>query len=374
MRMNVRSAWAAVAIAAALSVPAARAAADPVASRPRVEVAFVLDSTGSMSGLIEGAKQKIWSIANDIISRKPTPEVRIGLLTYRDLGDEYVTRLFDLTDDIDTVFANLQSFQADGGGDTPESVNQALREAVTRMSWTKGTAVLKIVFLVGDSPPHMDYVNDVAYPAVCKEAVKRGLIIDTVQCGDNLDTMPIWQEIARLSEGSYVALAQSGNMAMVTTPFDDEISRVSGEISRTVVAYGTGERQEEARAKMANASAASASVAADRAAYNLKSGGKAIQGSGDLVSDLAQGTVDMSKLKADELPPEMRSLSPAERKAYVNKQQAARDALNAKLSKLVLSRADYLESEARKRAASRIEDSFDEKVSQIIAEQAARAK
>ncbi len=374
MRMNVRSAWAAVAIAAALTVPAGRAAADPMAARPRVEVAFVLDSTGSMSGLIEGAKQKIWSIANDIISRKPTPEVRIGLLTYRDLGDEYVTRLFDLTDDIDTVFANLQSFQADGGGDTPESVNQALREAVTRMSWTKGTVVLKIVFLVGDSPPHMDYVNDVAYPAVCKEAVKRGLIIDTVQCGDNLDTMPIWQEIARLSEGSYVALAQSGNMAMVTTPFDDEISRVSGEISRTVVAYGTGERQEEARAKMANASAAPASVAADRAAYNLKSGGKAIQGSGDLVSDLAQGTVDMAKLKADELPPEMRSLSPAERKSYVKKQQAARDALNAKLSKLVLSRADYLESEARKRAASRIEDSFDEKVSQIIAEQAARAK
>ena len=109
-------------------------------TRPRIEVAFVLDSTGSMGGLIEGAKQKIWAIANSVVARKPTPEVRIGLLSYRDRGDEYVTRMFDLTADIDTVFRNLQSFVADGGGDDQESVNQALAEAVTRMSWTREAA------------------------------------------------------------------------------------------------------------------------------------------------------------------------------------------------------------------------------------------
>ena len=32
-------------------------------AKPVVEVAFVLDTTGSMGGLIEGAKRKIWSIA-----------------------------------------------------------------------------------------------------------------------------------------------------------------------------------------------------------------------------------------------------------------------------------------------------------------------
>ena len=119
----------------------------------------MLDSTGSMGGLIEGAKQKIWSIANSIIAQKPTPEVRIGLVTYRDRGDEYVTLKFDLTADIDTVFGNLQSFTADGGGDDDESVNQALREAVTGLSWTADKEVLKIIFLVGDYPPHMDYAE-----------------------------------------------------------------------------------------------------------------------------------------------------------------------------------------------------------------------
>src|SRR5689334_24927593 len=85
--------------------------------KPQVQVCFVLDTTGSMGGLIEGAKAKIWTIANQIVKQKPTPEVKIALIGYRDRGDQYITKLFDLTDDIDAVFKNLTAFQADGGGD-----------------------------------------------------------------------------------------------------------------------------------------------------------------------------------------------------------------------------------------------------------------
>ena len=69
-------------------------------SKPRIEVCFVLDTTGSMGGLIDGAKQKIWSIANEIVSAKPTPQLKLGLIGYRDRGDEYVVKSFNLTDDI----------------------------------------------------------------------------------------------------------------------------------------------------------------------------------------------------------------------------------------------------------------------------------
>src|SRR5262245_4872243 len=74
--------------------------AQPVA-RPEVEVVFCLDTTGSMSGLIDAAKQKIWAISNQIASGNPTPRVKIGLVAYRDRGDAYVTKITDLTDDLD---------------------------------------------------------------------------------------------------------------------------------------------------------------------------------------------------------------------------------------------------------------------------------
>ena len=84
---------------------------------PKVDVVFVLDTTGSMSGLIQTAKEKIWSIATTMASAQPTPEIRIGLVAYRDRGDQYVTKVVDLSEDLDSVYAMLMDFEAGGGGD-----------------------------------------------------------------------------------------------------------------------------------------------------------------------------------------------------------------------------------------------------------------
>jgi Mg-chelatase subunit ChlD/uncharacterized protein (UPF0335 family) len=338
-------------------------------AKPKVEVVFVLDSTGSMGGLIEGAKKKIWSIANSIVEQTPTPEVRIGLLSYRDHGDEYVTKMFDLTDDIDAVFKNLQSFQAGGGGDSPESVNQALNEAVHNMAWSADKQATKIIFLVGDCPPHMDYQDDVKYPATCQIAARNNIIINTVQCGNDSSTTPIWQEISRLTEGSYVALEQTGGMTAMTTPVDAEIAKVSAEIGATSVAYGAQKQQAEVLAKNKEAKDAEVSVSASRAVYNSATGGRAIQGRGDLLSDMAQGLVKLESVKEAELPPELQKMTATERTAYIAKQQETRAALNNKLEQLARQRADYIEQEKKRLAKEGKGDSFDLKVSEIIGSQ-----
>src|SRR6516225_3805697 len=91
-------------------------------AQPEVEVVFCLDTTGSMGGLIDAAKKKIWAISNQIAAGKPTPHLKVGLVAYRDRGDAYITKIIDLTDDLDAIHSQLMSFQAQGGGDTPESV------------------------------------------------------------------------------------------------------------------------------------------------------------------------------------------------------------------------------------------------------------
>src|SRR5690606_8347131 len=123
---------------------------------PKVDAVFVLDTTGSMSGMIDAAKEKIWSIATTMAQAQPTPEIRMGLVAYRDRGDAYVTQVVDLGADLDSLYATLMDFSAEGGGDGPESVNRALYDAVHEMSWSQDTSSYRVVFLVGDAPPHMD--------------------------------------------------------------------------------------------------------------------------------------------------------------------------------------------------------------------------
>jgi len=135
-----------------------------------MEVAFVLDTTGSMSGVIEGAKRKIWSIANSIQDLHPGAQVRFALIGYRDRGDAYVTKTFDLTTDVQKIYGELLAFRAAGGGDTPESVNQALHEAVDDLDWSYNKRTFRTIFLVGDAPPSLQYQDDVHYRDSAKQA------------------------------------------------------------------------------------------------------------------------------------------------------------------------------------------------------------
>jgi len=338
-----------------------------IRTRPKVEVVFVLDTTGSMSGLIEGAKRKIWFIANEIIKAKPTPELKIGLVAFRDKGDEYVTRAFGLTDDIDKVYSNLMSFKAAGGGDTPEHVNKALNDAVYSMQWDTDKKTLKIVFLVGDSPPHMDYRDGYDYRKICPEAVKRDLIINTIRCGGNAQTAKVWQEIARLSEGTFITIAQSGAMRAVSTPMDEELAKLNLELEMTRVAYGGEKARRELVTKAGMAAEMAAPAAADRALYEAES--KYVSDY-DLISRLEAGVLNLDKIDEEKLPEKLKKMSGSERQKYLMTMVQQRRKILERIRALNTERSKYI----KKHLASdgRRRDSFDEKVIDVLKKQAER--
>jgi Mg-chelatase subunit ChlD len=357
--------------AVALSQPLFAKDSSPPQSKPRIEVCFVLDTTGSMGGLIEGAKQKIWSIANEMISAKPTPELKLGLIGYRDRGDEYVVKSFNLTDDIDAIYGHLREFVAAGGGDFPESVNEALAEAIHKMSWSKDDKVLKLIFLVGDAPPHMDYPNSPKYPDLCREAAKKDLIINTVQCGDAEETRVVWQEIAKSAEGSYVAIPQSGNVAVISTPMDKELSELNERIGATLIPYGDTKLQAEVHAKRAMAAAAPMAAMADRLSYNSKTG-KGVQGAGELVDALNENKLKFEEIDEKQLPTELQKLDRGELQQRVKKAQTERAELQRKVEDLSKKRDAYILAENKRLAAEGKGDAFDQKVAETLRAQAAK--
>ncbi|MGC4114249.1 MAG: VWA domain-containing protein [Myxococcales bacterium] len=280
-------------------------------ARPRIELVFAIDTTSSMGGLIQAAKTKVWSIVNQISTGKPTPEVRMGLVAYRDRGDAYVTQVTDLTADLDAMYSKLMGFQAQGGGDGPESVNQALADAVNRISWSEGNRAMKIIFLVGDYQGHMDYEDDQKYPVTTQQAVRKNITIHTIRCGSNGDAETQFKDIAVKAEGTYFSIEQSGGAVAVVTPYDADIAKVDGELRTTTLAYGGRAVREESKKKMAETeatlAAAPAEAKANRAAYAsraAKAAPSAAYGSADLLSAVESKSVSLEKVADEELPDE----------------------------------------------------------------------
>ena len=328
--------------------------------------------------------------------------MKIALVPYRDRGDSYVTQTFDLTDDIDAVFANLKTFTADGGGDEPESVNEALAVATSKVSWSKDRDVLKLMFLVGDAPPHMDYANDVKYPETCQRAAVEGIVINAVQCGDSAETAHVWKDIATHAEGHYVKVGQSGDMRLTETPMDKELAATNAELNSTVVLYGTAATQPAASARLMDAASradvAMPAAAAGRIAYKSKaiasedrsssitsavtaapSAGDIALSGDDLVAAVADKRLAWKDVKQDQLPVELQKMPVEQQQKFIADREQKRQSLRAKLDKLAADRDAYLAAEQKKHAAAiaagtEKAEPFDEQVTQIIHEEAARQR
>jgi Mg-chelatase subunit ChlD len=426
--MTLRRAAVLAALAAAVTV--SRSPAEPKAvqdKKPNVEVVFCLDTTGSMGGLIEGAKQKIWSISNQIVAGKPTPNLKVGLLAYRDRGDAYVTKITDLTDDLDQIYSTIKTFKAEGGGDTPESVNQALNESVTRFKWSDDKATLKIIFLVGDAPPHMDYKDDVKYPETCKLAAAKGILINTVQCGSDGECTRVWQDISSQAGGAYVQIAQDGAQVRVVAPQDKRLAEINAELENSTLVYGSKDKQQKdqafrlkaldgakpdpakpgdgkgaagpavkVEAPKGDATAKAGTVvpttgaggfaggagggftpppatapglAADRAVFNARRGGI---NSYDLLADIKAGKMKLENLKDEELPDDLRKLPKEKRQAFLDELEKKREKLREEARDLAKKRDEYTKQKLAEEG-KKAKEGFDLKVEELLRKQAKKA-
>ncbi len=184
----------------------------PSGSRPRLDVAFCIDTTSSMQGEIDSVKAKVKSMVKKITTSKDKPIVRVGLVAYRDKGDDYVTKVFPLSDDIDQVVNDISELRAEGGGDGPEAVDCGLHSAINELQWNTGKKTAKLIFLIGDAPPHRD-THDYDWKTESKNAIAQGIHINTIACDglesyeDEGDGIKVFKQIARFTNGNFEPLS-----------------------------------------------------------------------------------------------------------------------------------------------------------------------
>jgi hypothetical protein len=319
-----------------------------------------------MGGVIETAKQKVWGIINDLAMAKPTPHLRIGLIGYGNGMGPF--RTFDLTDDLDEVYKNLMTFRDEGWG--AEFVGLAIHQAAARMCWADGRDALKVLYVIGNEtarqgPAEMDYATTAV------SAINRGIIVNAIYCG-NVDyqfATPTWREMARLGGGRYMEIAGEGGGVTIPTPWDEELVRLNDQLNTTYVGYGQAAPAAAAKqaTQDANAAQLGAAVAADRAV--AKSGALYRNAGWDLVDAVKDREFDLASVRDEDLPAEMRGLTPEQRKKFLDEKSEQRSRIQEKIRQLAAERARFIETQIKQKGLS-TDAAFDEAVRRSLTEQA----
>lgn len=342
-------------------LPGPAAAAE---EKPHIDLVFCIDCSGSMGPVIDTAKRKVWAIVNEVAKAKPSPVLRIGLIGYGNGMGPF--RSFPLSDDLDEVYKNLVTFKDEGWGS--EYVGLAVHRATTEMKWAEGRQVLKVIYVVGNEtarqgPEEFDYAKTT--PA----AIRNGITVNAVYCG-NAGGQDTWQQMARLADGQYLAIAETGGAVVVATPYDRELETLSGKLNHTYLPYGA-----EGRLKQQNQVAQDANTrflgggfgAADRAA--AKASAQYNNRLWDLVDASREKDFDWAKIKDEQLPEEMRKMTLAERKAYVEKKFSERAGLQKQIRELAARRETFIQAELKKQGQSG-DTALDAAVRRTVVEQA----
>ena len=345
--------------------------ARPVAAD--IDVVICLDVSGSMNGLIDSAKVKLWDIVNDLGKVKPTPNLRVGLYSYGHntypANRGWVRKDVDLTTDLDLVYKKLNALTINGG---EEYVARVTRDAIVEQKWSSQKKALKLIFVCGNEPADQD--KQVHLKDVSQLALKHDIIINTIYCGPAAHPEAQgWRDYARMCEGRFTNIDMNRGTVAVVTPQDKKLAELSARLNTTYVPYGRVElRKEKAlnqTAQDANAAKGGSGVAAARAVS--KGSGLYRNADWDLVDKLKEANFDITKIPEDQLCDELKKMKPAERVQYVKDKLTRREAIQKEIAEISKKRTEYIRAEMKK-TAKKGDRALDEAIRGTVRDQAAK--
>ncbi len=358
----------AVLAAVALCVALAPATATAYPSDVAIDVAIALDVSGSMRGLIDATRLKLWEIVNDLSAADPAPRLRVALLTYGNQRGSAATGWArietDFTDDLDLVSERLFALQSRGAD---EYVGRVLKLALQDLSWTEAHDSLRLLFVAGNEETDQDPMVDFRHMAI--DAPRGEVQLSAVFCGvEQTPAAAGWKEMAELAAGRFATIDHRSRTILVKTPYDEELAELGDLLSETFIGLGAEGKSRKASqlGQDANARRHGLPVAASRA---VTKSGRYYSPEWDLASAYRAGEVDLYELPASELPPSMRRLEIDERMYYLEDLLAAREELVIRIAELGRKRQQFV---ADQMAARGLDESraFDNVVRRTIRQEA----
>ncbi len=336
--------------------PTVDAPANPVVDgKNRIQIALLLDTSNSMDGLIDQAKTQLWKVVNTFIDAErdgETPFVEVALYEYGNngnaVGNDWIRLVSPLTRDLDDLSAKLFALKTNGG---EEYCGAVIQRALGDLAWDENKKTYKAIFIAGNEPFTQGRVD--AHSA-SKEALTKGIIINTIHCGNRQQGIDgAWHDGAALGGGDFLVIDQDKVVAHIDAPQDKRIGELSLKLNETYLGWGA---RREVAAEMQKKADSDAAANAEKGALLqraiTKSSSNYSNAGWDLCDAVREKQVDITKLKDEELPENLRGKTPEELSKAIAEATAKRAEIQEEIKTLNSQREAHIADELKKQAAS----------------------
>jgi len=336
-------------------------------TRP-VDVVVILDTSGSMQDLLDAARARVWDVVNELGRMKPTPELRVGLVSFgTDLATEeqgFIVQHLDLSDDLDQVYAELMGLTIGGG---TELVGRALNEALDNMSWSGDYDALRVVFIAGNESADQG-VEDIDFRLAARAMGDRDIIINSLFAGyRDQGVAEKWHEVAQAGKGNFSAIDPSMGSIQIAAPQDERLLELNGMLNMTYVPYGERGHDGLANQIAQDSNASRLGVQSCSSRIVAKGGALYNNASWDLVDKTLEEGFEWDTISVADLPEEMQPMTAEERIAFIEVRRGKRESIQSEIQSASAAREEF----AKKAIAKRIGQSgLGETMRKVIREQA----
>ncbi|MBT3221337.1 MAG: VWA domain-containing protein [Proteobacteria bacterium] len=337
----------------------------PVKTRP-VDIVICLDNSGSMEGLIDSARAKLWEIVNEVLVVEPNAQLRVGLISFGSPIDGvevsgWVVKQMDLTNDLDTLYAKMMALKTDGG---EEYVGWAIHDAVEKMAWSTKANAAHLVYVAGNESADQgrDSFN---FRHVSTQAREKKILISTIFAGNVQTGRDLkWGAVAKNGGGTYAAIDMNAGIKQIVTPQDKALIELNEALNGTYIPYGSrGEAGLENQIAQDNNSDQTSSLTTR---VSTKGSSAYVNPFWDLVDAFTLNSIDVGSLADGDLPTAMQGLNEEDRLRYIEEKIAEREKIKEEIRQLTEERQGVLEKERAKRAVDGFDDAMRESLEQML--------
>jgi uncharacterized protein YlxP (DUF503 family) len=321
--------------------------------QPQIQIAILLDTSGSMSGLIDQAKSHLWDIVNHLATSRQNgqkPFLQVALFEYGKstlpAQDGYIRKIVPLSNDLDQLSEQLFSLNTNGG---EEYCGWAIKSALEQLQWSNSSQDYKAIFIAGNEPFNQGNID---YKEICRQTIAQGIIVNTIFCGNLAEgERTFWKHGADLTDGNYLNIDHHQKKIVISAPQDDRIIELGKELNKTYIGYGQQAEAGAARQEKQDSNALSVNkeVMVKRAAS--KATPMYSNAAWDLVDAEAEGKVKLEEVNSKMLPENMQKMSHQEQLDYLKQMKTKRNALQKEIQQLKTKRDVYIAEQRKEDSA-----------------------